>query len=138
MPQRDFYHDGVKRALIADGWTITHDPYTIAFGRRYGFVDLGAERAIAAERAGRKIAVEIKGFAGPSPIADLQEAIGQYLLYRSWLTRTDPDRELYLAIDLTAASGVFDDLPAQVLVDDYAIKLLVVDIAHERIEAWRS
>ncbi len=137
MPQRDIYHDSVKRALIADGWTITHDPYTIAFGARYGFIDLGAERTLAAERAGRKIAVEIKSFVGPSPIADLGNAVGQYLLYRSWLTRTDPNRELYLAVD-TAASVVFEDLSAKVLVDDYAIKLLVVDIEHERIEAWSS
>ncbi len=130
MPQRDIYHDRVKRTLVADGWTITHDPYTIAFGVRYGFIDLGAERTIAAERAGRKIAVEIKSFVGPSPVADLGAAVGQYLLYRSWLARTDPARELYLAVDTAAASDVFEDLSARVL--------LVVDIEHERIKAWRS
>ncbi len=139
MPQRDVYHESVKQALIADGWTITHDPYTISFGgARYGFIDLGAERTIAAERAGRKIAVEIKSFVGPSPIADLQNAVGQYLLYRSWLARTDRDRELYLAVDPAAASDVFEDLSGQVLVEDYAIKLLIVDVEHERVVAWRG
>jgi hypothetical protein len=138
MPQRDVYHESVKQALIADGWTITHDPYTISFGARYGFIDLGAEWTIAAERAGREIAVEIKSFVGPSPVADLQDAVGQYLLYRSWLARTDSARELYLAVDPAAASDVFEDLSARVLVEDYAIKLLVVDVEHERILAWRS
>lgn len=137
MPQRDIYHESVKRALVADGWTITHDPYTITFGARYGFIDLGAERTIAAERAGQKIAVEIKSFVGPSPVADLEAAIGQYLLYRSWLARTDPDRELYLAVDTAAAGDVFEDLSAKVVVDDYAIKLLVVEIEQGRIRTWR-
>jgi hypothetical protein len=26
MLTKDIYHDTVKRALIKDGWTITHDP----------------------------------------------------------------------------------------------------------------
>jgi hypothetical protein len=138
MPRRDLYHAAVKQALITDGWTITHDPYTISFGARHGFVDLGAERAIAAERGGRKIAVEIKSFAGPSPVNDLGEAVGQYLLYRSWMSRTEPDRELYLAVDPDAATVVFGDASAQVLLDDYAIKLLVVDTEQERIVAWTS
>jgi XisH protein len=138
MPRRDLYHAAVRQALITDGWTITHDPYTLSFGARHGFVDLAAERAIAAERGGQKIAVEIKSFAGPSPVNDLGEAVGQYLLYRSWISRTDPDRELFLAVDPDTATVVFGDISAQVLLDDYAIKLLVVDTMQERIVAWRS
>jgi len=29
MPRKDIYHDTVKRALIKDGWTITHDQFTL-------------------------------------------------------------------------------------------------------------
>ena len=43
MSARDKYHDAVKNALVQDGWTITHDPYGIAIGRRRGYIDLGAE-----------------------------------------------------------------------------------------------
>ena len=43
MPARDFYHDVVKLALIADGWTITHDPFVLQWGSKDLFVDLGAE-----------------------------------------------------------------------------------------------
>lgn len=50
MPARDLYHDVVKRALVRDGWTITHDPYTISAGTTKIYVDLGAEHAIAAEK----------------------------------------------------------------------------------------
>lgn len=29
MAARYTIHDAVKRVLIKDGWTITHDPYTV-------------------------------------------------------------------------------------------------------------
>ena len=93
---------------------------------------------VAAERSGRKIAVEVKSFVGPSPITDLSEALGQYLLYRSWMMRVDPDRILYLAIDMATATDVFSDLAAQVLIDDYGIQLLIVDVRQERIVEWKS
>src|SRR5215831_8065 len=83
MPAPDIYHPVVKNALIKDGWTITHDPYTLTFGQRNVFVDLGAERLIAAERQHDKIAVEIKGFQSASDIRDLEMALGQYVFYRS-------------------------------------------------------
>ncbi len=56
MPAEDAYHQAVRNALVKDGWTIARDPYTLSFGQREVFVDLGAERPIAAERAGRRIA----------------------------------------------------------------------------------
>lgn len=90
MPRRDAYHDAVKNALIKDGWTITHDPLTLPFGSHKLFVDLGAERLLAAERGSERIAVEVKTFAGPSEVTDMEQALGQYLLYRSVLSRSDP------------------------------------------------
>ena len=59
-------------------------------------VDLGAERLLAAEKGEEKIAVEIKSFRGASDIHDLEVAVGQYVLYRSLLTRFEPDRRLFL------------------------------------------
>ncbi len=63
MPAKDIYHDTVKNALIKDGWTITDDPYRLSIGKRKMYVDLGAEKLIAAEKDSRKIAVEIKSLA---------------------------------------------------------------------------
>ena len=82
MPARDFYHDKVRNALIKDGWTITHDPYSMKLGSADLFVDLGAEKIIAAEKGSDKIAVEIKSFLGKSIIAQTQDAIGQFIMYR--------------------------------------------------------
>ncbi len=93
MPARDAYHGAVRNALVRDGWTITHDPFRLSFGGRDVFVDLGAERVLAAEKAGRRIAVEIKGFTGASRVADLEQALGQLVLYRAILAEREPDRE---------------------------------------------
>jgi hypothetical protein len=46
----------------------------VTLGERRGFVDLGAERPIAAQQGDRRIAIEIKSFTGPSPVADLETA----------------------------------------------------------------
>ena len=97
MPALDTYHHAVRNALIKDGWTITADPLTLSVGTDRVFIDLAAERVIAAQRGVRKIAVEIKTFASASKIADLENALGQYVLYRMALRRVEPDRELYLA-----------------------------------------
>ena len=84
MPARDIYHAAVTKALTADGWTITNDPLYLAYGGRELYVDIGAERVtIAAERDNQKIAVEIKSFLSPSPVSDLQEAVGQSEIYCS-------------------------------------------------------
>ena len=54
-------------------------------GKKDLFVDLGAERLLAADKEGRKIAVEVKSFLGASEVADLENALGQYILYREIL-----------------------------------------------------
>lgn len=71
MPAKDIFHDKVRNALIKDGWTITADPYTLEWGIKTLYVDLAAERTIAAEKEGEKIAVEIKSFVGKSETAEL-------------------------------------------------------------------
>ena len=69
MPALDLYHSQVRNALIKDGWTITNDPLTLELEDRNLYVDFGAERLLEAERGTEKIAVEIKAFRNPSPIA---------------------------------------------------------------------
>lgn len=143
MPARDSYHNAVKAALVADGWTITHDPYRVEYGGKDVYVDLGAERealdvVLGAERDKQRIAVEIKTFTGPSVLSDLQQALGQYVLYRSWMSRTEPERRLYLAVDTETTRGVFDEAFGQIVAADAGMQLIVVDMVTERIVAWRE
>ncbi|MGB3312736.1 MAG: XisH family protein [Nodosilinea sp.] len=111
MPARDLYHNAVCTALEKDGWIITDDPLVLTIGLRSIFVDLGAEKLIAAERGPDKIAVEVKSFLSPSPISDLEVAWGQYFLYAArTLQRQEPDRLLYLAVTETIFQTLFVEL----------------------------
>ena len=78
---KDIYHNTVKIALEKDGWTITDDPLTLRIGGRSAFIDLGTEKLFAAEKKDKRIAVEVKSFISPSPVKDLEQALGQYIMY---------------------------------------------------------
>ncbi len=136
MPARDTYHEAVVHALEADGWRITHAPYRIMAGRRNLFVDLGAQKTIAAERDGKRIAVEIKGFEGRSEVRDLEEALGQYLLYRLFLRNQEPDRSLYLAVPGETLRNIFDEPIGQGVLAEYRLRLLVFDPHKEEVLQW--
>jgi hypothetical protein len=138
MPARDAYHTAVRNALVSDGWKITHDPYTFAFGLRNLFVDLGAEWPLAAEKGGRKIAVEIKSFGGASEVRDLEIAVGQFTLYREMIALKEPERKLYLAVTDSAYASIFDEPIGQVAVEKLQITLIVFDPVKEVIVRWIS
>jgi hypothetical protein len=136
LPRRDAYHDAVKNALVKDGWTITHDPLTLPFGSHKLLVDLGAERLLAAERGNERIAVEVKTFAGPFEVTDMEQALGQYLLYRSVLSRSDPDRRLVLAMPEEAFDAIITAALGQAIREDYALSILAFDVEEEVIRKW--
>src|SRR5262245_59481140 len=58
MPADDIYHDPFVHALRKDGWTITHDPLTVTVEETRVMMDIGAERVVAAEREGERIAMD--------------------------------------------------------------------------------
>jgi hypothetical protein len=136
MPARDRYHDQVKNALIKDGWTITQDPLHVKWARKDMFIDLGAERILAAQKGTRKIAVEVKSFLGLSDMAELEQAIGQYTIYHEVLSRVDPDRSLFLAVDEEVYVNLFEDSIGKLLVDNRGIQLIVFDPQTETIRQW--
>jgi hypothetical protein len=130
------YHKAVRQALVKDGWTITHDPLALSFGVHNLYVDLGAERVLAAERAGEQIAVEIKSFVGKSAVADMEQALGQYLLYRSLLQRHEPARRLVLAVPVDAFETILSTDLGRVVREDYTLSILVFDADQEIIRQW--
>ena len=136
MPAKDLYHDVVKAALVKDGWTITHDPLTLRSGKKDLYVDLGAEKLLAAEKGGRRIAVEVKSFVGKSEIEDLEKALGQFTLYRSIMELDFPDRELYLAVREVIFTEIFEEPIGKVLLDKGLVQLIVFDDAKEEIRRW--
>jgi len=133
---KDIIHEAVKRALIKDGWAITHDPFTIRYQTITLSADLGAERAIAAERAGQKIVVEIKSFVGLSPIQDFKLALGQYVLYKGFLEVTDPERKLYLAVNHLVYHDFLQQEAIALIRQRYQVCLITVNVASEEITQW--
>lgn len=137
MPAKDIYHDQVKNSLINDGWEITHDPLRIRLARGKNlFVDLGAERLLAAERGIEKIAVEIKSFTRPSDMKDLEEAVGQFVLYAHLLMRYYPEYKLFLAVTENVCKTVFEEEAGQTLIEDGIIRLFSFDPNQEVIVRW--
>ncbi len=136
MPALDRYHEPVRHALTKDGWTITDDPLTLDIGERKLYADFGAERLLAAERGSEKIAVEIKTFRSPSPIADLEQAIGQYSLYEDILHLLESERALYLAIPEEAFSQIFSERIGQLSLKNRIKRAFVFDPVKEEIVQW--
>jgi len=138
MPALDIYHNAAKQALIKDGWTITHDPLHLRWGRKDMYVDLGAKRLIIAEREEQKIAVEVKSFLGVSEMQAFRDAVGQFAIYRSVLRRTYPDHVLYLAIRDVVYSSFFEEPIGQILIEDENLKLIIFDAEKEEILQWEN
>jgi Holliday junction resolvase-like predicted endonuclease len=134
---KDIFHNVVRIALEKDGWTITHDPYQLRYGLVDIYIDLAAERAIAAEKEGRKIAVEVKSFARGSTISNFHTALGQFLNYRIALeAANEPDRTLYLAVPNDVQQMFLRFEPAKIAIERYQVKLITYDILKEEIVQW--
>ncbi|BAY27643.1 fdxN element excision controlling factor XisH-like protein [Calothrix sp. NIES-2100] len=136
MPAKDVYHNAVRFALIKDGWEILTEDYTLEYGGDRLYVDIAAEKSIAAEKQGQKILVEVKSFLGKSFINDLEQAVGQYVVYRDILLETALDFELYLAITQGTYNSYFQRQLAQMIINRNQVKLLIVDAENEVIVQW--
>jgi XisH protein len=133
---KDIYHKIVRSALEKDGWTITDDPFTLKVGGRSTFIDLGAEKLFAAEKEDQRIAVEVKSFISPSPVKDLEQALGQYIMYSQVLDSQNINRTLYLAISKSVFSDFFsEDLP-QLMIKRNSLKILTFDIDLVEVAQW--
>ena len=135
---RDLFHSAVKNALVKEQWSITADPLKIKIDGVKLEIDLAAEKVIAAEREGRKIAVEIKSFLNTSAITDFHAALGQFLNYRLALQMTEPDRVIYLAVPLETFASFFQERFVREAVKLYQLRLVVYDPEKEVVTEWKD
>ncbi|TAG52141.1 MAG: fatty-acid oxidation protein subunit alpha [Oscillatoriales cyanobacterium] len=138
MAAKDQFHDAVKQALLKEQWVITADPLILKIDQVKFEIDLAAEKVFAAEKAGQKIAVEIKSFLNPSAVTDFHSALGQFLNYRLGLQMNEPDRTLYLAIPLDIFESFFQERFTQEAVRQYQVKLIVYEPVQEVIIEWKE
>ncbi|MBN2089562.1 XisH family protein [candidate division KSB1 bacterium] len=146
MPQRDSIHYMVKKALIKEGWEITDDPYVISYGERFLFVDLGAidvtrvesfgGNLLGARRKNKKIAVEIKEFRGMSLIKELEQAIGQFVLYRLLINKVDPERDTFLAVTDVIYEELFSEPIGKLVISDLPLQLIVINSENQEVKQW--
>ena len=138
MPAKDVYHDTVKNALVKDGWTVTHDPLRLRWGSDLLYVDLGAEKLLTAEKENQKIVVEVKSFISPSNLSELENALGQYILYRNIIEELEPERTLYLAVHEEIFASIFEESLGQMLIRKNNLKLVVFRKTEEVIIKWNE
>lgn len=136
MSRRDNLHLSLRRTLENDGWKITDDPLILLLEQTLLKADLGAEKFFAAEKQGRKIAVEIKDFDSPSVINELEKTMGQLQLYQWALEDQEPERQLFLAISQAIYIRHFQKPIFQLAVQRNRINLLVYEPSQEAIIEW--
>ena len=140
MPPRDSIHDAVVEALMKDGWAITHDPLSLQYGERHVLIDLGAEdwgdSLLSLERAEVQIAIEVKSFLGGSAVGQLEQAVGQYVVYDMLLSEVDPGRTLYLAISTVAFDDIFAEPLGELVRQRVPLRVIIVDCQNQEIVKW--
>lgn len=138
MPAKDIFHDTVRSALEKDGWVIIDDPLYIKVGGTEMYIGLTAEKLIAAQKAERKIAVEIKSFLRESEMTEFHLALGQFLNYRLALKQKLPELILYLAIPTDTYNTLFQRQFIQDSIEEYQLKLLVFDAIKQELVLWKN
>jgi hypothetical protein len=80
--------------------------------------------------------MEISSFVAESPVRDLQEAIGQFVVYRALLSRTEPERTLFLGVPAQVYDSLFLEPLGRLVVADVRLRLLVFDAQQQRVVRW--
>jgi hypothetical protein len=136
MPAKNTHHDAVRHALIADGWTITHDPLLLRVGQRNLYIDLAAERTGGDAVAVELVALEVQSIGDPSPVADLQQALGQFAMYRLVLQERQPDRVLFLAVPFEVYDNFLSEPLGRLVITGQQVPLLLFDPHRRESPRW--
>lgn len=138
MPATDSCEPQIIRALEKQGWLILRKHYPIRIGqsRRAVFADLQLQRR-SRGNINRILVVEIKCFTSLKlQLDECYHAIGQYQIYRNALNLKEVPEPIYLAIPSNIYQSVFQEKAIRMTIEDARIKLIVVNLHQEEIEAW--
>lgn len=138
MARNDKYYQCVKEALMKDGWTITHSPFTLIVSSKHKLkIDLGVEREILElETNKEKIVVEVKSFLDKSFFNDFHTCVGQYNNYMAGLQANKIARKLFLAIPHKVYLDHFNDPFIIDLVIRYNMSIITFDPTINRTVLW--
>ena len=97
---------------------------------------MAEQPVVLAEKDGDRILVEIKSFGGRSFMKDLQNAVGQYTIYRNILALSALEYELFLAIHESVYDAAFQQKAMSQIVELNQLKLLVVNVDTQEVVKW--
>lgn len=72
----------------------------------------------------------------PATLQDLEDTLGQYLIYLSFLKRIEPDRKLYIAIPDVVYALFVESQAIQMLLHDNNVPLIIVNPDTEEVVEW--
>jgi XisH protein len=69
-------------------------------------------------------------------MADLEQAVGQSSIYHDVLSRAEPERQLFLALNQEVYNNLFEEPIGELLLANHRIRLIVFDPHTETIRQW--
>ncbi|MBZ0306889.1 MAG: XisH family protein [Anaerolineae bacterium] len=132
MPALDQYHFYVVNALESAGWKVADKQFSLEVGERDLYPDILAEKGET-----QRIVVEVKTYNKMrSLIHQLEETVGQYILYQIALAENKLSFPLYLAMIAEDFQGIFSEPIGQRVIQKVGIKLIVIGVFTEEIIQW--
>ena len=135
MPAKDDHHEIVVRSLTKAGWTIPNEQEYLSIGtspetHRRLYMDIKAQ-----SNQGLIVLIEVKSL-DRSPVHQLMELLGQYLVYRAALDYLAINMPLYVAVPQTARQNIIQHILGQQIMQQYSIPLVIYDPVKEAIREW--
>lgn len=135
MPIKDEHHDIVIHCLKKAGWTILNEQEYLSIGtssetHRRLYIDIQAQ-----SNQDQIILIEVKSL-DRSPVHQLMELLGQYLVYRVALDYLAISTPLYVAVPQSAYQSVIQHVLGQEIMNQYAIPFVIYDPVEEEIREW--
>jgi hypothetical protein len=102
------------------------------------FIDIGMERFIGAEKAGEKIAVEIKSFDAITPFYSFYELLGQYLMYEMALEEQDSNWSLFVAITQSGFNKLEQAPIFRRAIQKFNLKFIIFEPQNKSVVTWKK
>jgi XisH protein len=136
MPEKDVFHDVVKKALQKEGWKITHDLLTLDISGQELSIYLGAEKSRDVSKESRKIAVSVKSFVRSTSLLKYQLTLVKFLNDRELLKRIEGDRSLYLAVPMQNYRRFLHEESLRNSLNEAQVKTIVFNPIEGAIDRW--
>jgi Holliday junction resolvase-like predicted endonuclease len=138
VPTQDQQHPVVCRALRKAGWTIVKEQVSLAIGNEQEITRRLYIDVLARSNHGQIVLIEVKGIAS-SPVHELMELIGQYLVYRAALHYLADATPLYVAIPVVTYQTIVEHLLGQTVMQEMLktpIPFVLYDPDKEELVRW--